>query len=69
MIVAKKKLLKPLKYNDNYLLVLDGLKDPGNIGTIFRTALATGISEIALTKGTVDPLNPKAIRSGMGAQF
>ena len=58
-----------LKLEDPFLLVLDGLQEPGNMGTILRTALATGIKEVAITRGTVDPYNPKAIRSGMGAQF
>ena len=54
---------------DPFLLVLDGLQEPGNMGTILRTALSVGLKEVVITKGTVDPFNPKAIRSGMGAQF
>ena len=49
--------------------MLDRIQDPGNIGTILRTAIAVGLKEIVLTNGTVDPFNPKAIRAGMGAQF
>ncbi|ASG67776.1 rRNA methyltransferase [Francisella halioticida] len=69
LILAYKKDFKELKFNDNFILVLDRIQDPGNIGTILRTAIAVGLKEIILTNGTVDPFNPKAIRAGMGAQF
>ena len=49
--------------------VLDRLADPGNVGTILRTCWAMGFETVVWTRGTVHPLNPKAIRSGMGAQF
>lgn len=51
------------------LLVLDGLQDPGNLGTILRTALASGVRYVCLTPGTVDIYNPKVLRSTMGAIF
>ncbi|MFW5803452.1 MAG: TrmH family RNA methyltransferase [Verrucomicrobiota bacterium] len=54
---------------DPFLLVLDGLADPGNLGTILRTAWAAGLSQACLTNGTVDPYAPKTLRAGMGAQF
>ncbi|MGE6751806.1 TrmH family RNA methyltransferase [Rossellomorea sp. NPDC071047] len=50
-------------------MLLDGLQDPGNIGTIIRTADAAGIDMIVLGKGTVDPYNPKVLRSAQGAHF
>jgi TrmH family RNA methyltransferase len=50
-------------------LVADRMKDPGNLGTILRTALAAGVETLFLTKGTVDPFNPKVVRSAMGAHF
>lgn len=52
-----------------FVLVLDGVSEPGNLGTILRTAWAVGLREVWCTKGTTDPFGPKAIRSGMGAQF
>jgi len=51
------------------LLYLDKIADPGNLGTIARTALALGVSGIALSPDSCDPFNPKAIRSSLGAVF
>lgn len=51
------------------VLVVDGIQDPGNLGTILRTALAAGVSNVCLTPGTVDLYNPKVLRSTMGAIF
>ncbi|MCL6432028.1 MAG: RNA methyltransferase [Anaerolineae bacterium] len=51
------------------VLVLDGLQDPGNAGTILRTAWAAGARALATTGGTVDLYAPKVVRSAMGAHF
>ena len=51
------------------LLVLDGVADPGNLGTLQRSALAFGWQGIFLLPGCCDPLNPKVVRSAMGATF
>ena len=48
-------------------LVIDGIQDPGNLGTMLRTAVAAGASGVLMTKGTVDPYNPKAARASAGA--
>jgi len=59
-----------LEINSNtILLIVDGLQDPGNLGTVLRTALAADVRQIILTKGTVDLYNPKVLRSSMGAIF
>jgi RNA methyltransferase, TrmH family len=50
-------------------LVLDGVSDPGNVGTLFRTAKATGVTAVFLLPGSADAWNPKVIRSAMGASF
>ena len=50
-------------------LVLDGLSDPGNLGTLLRTALAAGVQLVLLMGGTVDPFNPKVVRAAAGAHF
>ena len=54
---------------DGVLLVIDGVQDPGNLGTILRVALAAGVNQVCLTKGTVDIFNSKVLRSTMGAIF
>lgn len=55
--------------SDPFVLVLDQVRDPGNFGTIIRTARAAGLHEIVLTKGSADPFHDKVIRSASGAQF
>ena len=61
--------LKPLMQESGLLIYLDGLADPGNMGTILRTAWAFGVSGVMLGPGCVDPFNPKVVRSSMGAVF
>lgn len=51
----------------SHVLVLDNLQDPGNLGTIFRTAEAAGVTGIVLSSDCVDVYNPKVVRSTMGA--
>lgn len=51
------------------ILALDNLQDPGNLGTIFRTAEAAGVTGIIMSRDCVDIYNPKTIRSTMGAVF
>ncbi len=51
------------------VLILDHLQDPGNVGTIIRTAVAAGVKRIYYTKGCADPFNPKALRATAGAVF
>ncbi len=51
------------------VMILDRLQDPGNLGTILRTADAAGASGMILLKGTVDLFNPKVLRSTMGSVF
>lgn len=51
------------------VLILDRLQDPGNVGTIIRTADAMGFDLICMTKGCVDVYNPKVVRSAMGSGF
>jgi TrmH family RNA methyltransferase len=55
--------------DDSFVLVLDRLQDPGNAGTILRTAWAAGLRTVVATSGTVDLFSPKTLRAGMGAQF
>jgi TrmH family RNA methyltransferase len=55
--------------NKQRILILDQLNDPGNLGTLFRTALALDWEGVWLTPGTVDPFNDKALRSARGSTF
>jgi TrmH family RNA methyltransferase len=52
-----------------WLVVADGLQDPGNIGALIRTAHAAGFDALGVTDGTADPFNPKAIRASAGSCF
>ncbi len=60
------KIKEPLMGNWIYL---DNVSDPGNTGTLLRTAAWFGINNIALSAKCVDPFNPKVVRSAMGAHF
>ena len=51
------------------MLALDGVQDPGNLGTLLRTAVAFGWSAVALMPGCCDPFNDKAVRASKGACF
>lgn len=51
------------------ILILDAIRDPGNMGTILRTAAAAGVQSVILAADCVDAYNPKTLRAGMGAHF
>ena len=51
------------------LLIADGMRDPGNLGTLCRSAAGAGVGTIWLTPDTVDPFNPKCVRAAMGSLF
>lgn len=57
----------PEKLEEEYYIVLDGIQDPGNLGTIIRTCHWFGIKQIFASKDTVDIYNPKTIQSTMGS--
>ena len=52
-----------------FVLIADRIRDPGNLGTLLRTALAAGVEQVLLAPGTVDFSNPKVVRSAMGAHL
>lgn len=57
---------QPADQGSDFVLVLDGIQDPGNLGTLLRTALAAGIQQVWLAGGA-DPLQPKVLRASAGA--
>ncbi len=73
MTIVKKSetCLKNMFSNErnNLFIVLEDLQDPGNLGTIIRTAEGAGVSGVIMSKNTVDIYNPKVIRSTMGAIY
>ena len=68
-LVHTPELTPPEKLEGSRYLILDGLQDPGNVGTILRTADAFGCDGLLLTNHCADPFNPKTVRSTMGAIF
>ena len=65
------KQSKEMQIDDkqDIILALDDIQDPGNLGTILRTADSIGLTQILVSKGTADCYNPKVVRSTMGAIF
>lgn len=59
----------PLPRSAARVLILDAVRDPGNMGTLLRTAAAAGADLAILAPDCVDPYNPKVLRAGMGAHF
>lgn len=70
-LVKQKKvdLSEMLEKTTPFLMVLDNLQDPGNLGTIVRTAEGAGVTGIIMSRDTVDIYNPKTIRSTMGSVY
>lgn len=60
-------VLKPVSLKNKFSLVLDGIQDPGNMGTIIRTADWFGIKNVICSEDTVDVYNPKVIQATMGS--
>jgi TrmH family RNA methyltransferase len=61
--------LKGARLPEGLLVILDSIKDPGNLGTIIRTADAAGCAGVIVPEGCVDVYNPKVLRSTMGSLF
>jgi TrmH family RNA methyltransferase len=61
--------LSELDLGTELTFFLDAVGDPGNVGTLVRSAVAFGLGGVICSPGTADPYSPKALRAGMGAQF
>lgn len=59
----------PLPKEINFALILDEMRDPGNLGSLLRSAAAAGVQAVFLTPGSADAFAPKVVRAGMGAHF
>lgn len=68
-VVEKNNSNNKINYSEDIILVLDGLQDPGNLGTILRTVDSANLKQIVVSKDTVECFNPKVVRSTMGAIF
>lgn len=68
-IFDMEEINKRIEHKNERVLILNGVSDPGNMGTILRTAEAFGFTEVYITKGGCDPYSDKVLRSSMGAIF
>ena len=69
LAVIEKNNEENISYDEDVILVLDGIQDPGNLGTILRTLDSVNLKQIVLSENTADPYNPKVVRSTMGAIY
>lgn len=69
LAVIEKPDTTNIDYKEDLYLILDNIQDPGNLGTIIRTADSINLKQIIIPKGSADPYNPKVVRSSMGAIF
>ena len=69
LAIIEKKNSSNINYNEDIIVILDGIQDPGNLGTIIRTVDSIGVSQIIVSKETADAYNSKVIRSTMGAIY
>jgi TrmH family RNA methyltransferase len=69
-IIAVLKLTElPIPDLPDFVLIPDQIRDPGNLGTLIRTAAAAGVQAVLIPPETTDPFAPKVVRAGMGAHF
>lgn len=59
----------PIPQSSNFILIPDQIRDPGNLGTLLRSAAASGVQVVLIPPETTDAFAPKVLRSGMGAHF
>jgi TrmH family RNA methyltransferase len=59
----------PIPESPNFILIPDQIRDPGNLGTLLRSAAATGVQAVLIPPETADVFAPKVLRAGMGAHF
>lgn len=69
VLASPLKELADVQNTNGLALLLAGVSDPGNVGTLIRTAAAAGADAVVLTEGSADPLNPKTVRASASALF
>jgi len=67
VVLSTRELPPPVQ--PDFVLVADGVRDPGNLGSLLRTAAAAGVQQVYAPQGSVDLFAPKVVRAGMGAHF
>lgn len=68
-VITKKNANNEIDYTQDIIIALDGIQDPGNLGTILRTVDSANLKQIIISKNSADSYNPKVVRSTMGAIF
>ena len=68
-VIEKQNSEENIDYKEDVIVVLDGIQDPGNLGTILRTIDSINLKQVILSEKTADPYNPKVVRSTMGAIY
>ncbi|MBO5349558.1 MAG: RNA methyltransferase [Clostridia bacterium] len=68
-VVKRPEKSQKINYDEDVIIVLDGIQDPGNLGTILRTVDSANLKQIVISKETADVFNSKVVRSTMGAIF
>ncbi len=69
LAIVEKNNKREIDYKEDIIIALDGIQDPGNLGTILRTIDSANLTQIIVSKDTVDAYNQKVVRSTMGAIF
>ena len=68
-VIKKQNSEENIDYKQDIIVVLDGIQDPGNLGTILRTIDSVGLNQVIVSNKTADSYNPKVVRSTMGAIY
>src|SRR5699024_11097515 len=65
--MAEPDVVEPTRYVAPLILIADGVRDPGNQGTLFRSAAGAGIDHVVVGPDSVDPYHPRVVRAALGA--